>query len=164
MLCRCARHFFQTYIQNVEVFCTGAAVAHFLNCLLGASSETFTTEAQTLNNGLVNPENGTIQLLNGVPTGKKSNKKKKNKLPVSNSVNINSVATSINSTKGFNLEWKKLSVKSLWKALAEDSKKHFDSEILVENADQFLQWTGSNRTAILRRICNLAGIQLLLKV
>lgn len=158
MLCRCVRHYFQNYIQNVEVFYTGAAIAHFLNCLLG-SVLTGNQQIDTQTNEFINPLSETTNLISNA---KKSNKKKRNKIISGN--NISNSATTISTTKGTNLEWKKLSIKSLWKVLIEDSKQHYNFEILAENSDQFLQWSGTNRTSILRRVCNLLGIQLVLKV
>lgn len=142
---------------------TGAAIAHFLNCLLGSVSGNQQTEPQ--NNESVNAFSETGNVANGINNFKKSNKKKRNKaISENNTLNNNYLSNNISLIKGTNLEWKKLSYKSLWKELIEDSKQHYNYEILAENIDQFLQWSGAHRTAILRRICNLVGIQLVLKV
>ena len=38
LLVRAAKHIFTTYMQSVEMMGLSAAVAHFLNCLLGSNS------------------------------------------------------------------------------------------------------------------------------
>ncbi|XP_045448281.1 clustered mitochondria protein homolog [Melitaea cinxia] len=38
LLLRAAKHVYTPYLQGCEAMCTGAAAAHFLNCLLGASA------------------------------------------------------------------------------------------------------------------------------
>uniref|UniRef100_A0A915DZE8 Clu domain-containing protein n=1 Tax=Ditylenchus dipsaci TaxID=166011 RepID=A0A915DZE8_9BILA len=153
LVSRCARHFFQSYMQDIEATQTGASIAHFLNCLIGASNH----------QQAASPTQDTGELHT---ISKKSNKKSKRKTPLIvngwENVNINTTNKSNPSEKKSG-EWRKLTQKSLWKSLAEDAKQHYGYAMQAENCDQFVEWSQAQRVSVVRRVCGLTGIQLLLK-
>ncbi|KAI1724601.1 clustered mitochondria domain-containing protein [Ditylenchus destructor] len=139
LLCRCARHLFLVFMQNVDSMHTGAAVAHFLNCLMTSCSNT---------QSIIPTDTASHELLQQ----RKSNKKSKRKP---------SVVTGWDSSKANggldrkSSEWKKLTQKGLWSELIEDAAQHYGYKMIVENFDQFVEWSGAHRTSVLRRFCTL---------
>lgn len=90
--------------------------------------------------------------------------KKKRKAPSNNP----SAPTAVNSRgpRGFGqtTEWTQLTTEKLWKDLVEDVKSHYGVTMDATNCDQFLTWSAALRTPIVRRFCQLVGVQLLIRV
>jgi hypothetical protein len=144
LLCRCARHIFNEYIQSVESHLLSTAIAHFLNLLFGCSAP---------NNAASTPQMNEMDY-----NSRKYNKKKRRVL-------MSGFVSSSNSPTPKTNAWTKLTQKDLWQQMAEDSASHFGLEIPAKNANEFFEWAaGSRRLAVLRRICTITGIQLVLKV
>lgn len=137
-------------MQNVDSMQTGAAVAHFLNCLLAVTSQSTTQSSDTAGHDLLLQQ-------------RKSNKKSKRKTSlIVNGWDSSKASGGLDSKKSSS--WKKLSQKILWKELAEDALHHYGCKLTSENCDQFMEWSGTQKFSLLRRFCIIVGVQLQLKV
>uniref|UniRef100_A0A914DXN8 Clustered mitochondria protein homolog n=1 Tax=Acrobeloides nanus TaxID=290746 RepID=A0A914DXN8_9BILA len=149
LLCRSARHVYRKFIRSSQVENLGAAAAHFLNCLVGYhGAQTFPQPSSE------KLENGITETSAPAPVGqtqRKSKNKRKNR-------NI-SGQTETKQPE----EWTTMTIRSLWKDLTEDSDSHYGYRIEADHCDAFMEISGAQRIAIVRRFCMMNGIQLILK-
>uniref|UniRef100_A0A158R5N9 Clustered mitochondria protein homolog n=1 Tax=Syphacia muris TaxID=451379 RepID=A0A158R5N9_9BILA len=133
LLCRSAKHLFREYLQPVGAAHLAIAISHFLNCLLGKS-------------GPYSLGNGDESSINGVKKAKSTKKKKQS------------------SGNGKESEhWAQLSTKILWSRLISNMDSHYAYSSEAENLDAFTKEGKIQKTSILRRFCQLVGIQILLR-
>jgi len=134
LLVRAAKHIFTTYMQSVEIMGLSAAVAHFLNCLLGSNSSPLATlgadELQTK------------------PSSKRRNKRRGKQ---SASSNVDS------------MEWMQLTPKALWNLVKAELKSYWDWELGTDSIDATVEKYQVQKVSLLRAFCQRAGIQILLR-
>ncbi|VDK54673.1 unnamed protein product [Anisakis simplex] len=136
LICRSAKHVFRTYMQLVPAAHCGAAVSHFLNCLLGNSSA-----ASTSNGG-----DETTSSANNVRKARSTKRRRQ--------------AGGIGKE---NDDWTHLSSKTLWTNLCSESDSYYAFEITSENMDAYVTQNSLQKTSILRRFAQMVGIQMLLR-
>lgn len=133
LLVRAAKHIFTTYMQSVEMMGLSAAVAHFLNCLLGSNSSPLATlgadELQT-------------------KPSKRRNKRRGKQSPSSN---VDS------------MEWMQLAPKALWNLVKSELKSYWDWDLTTDSIDATVEKYQVQKVSILRSFCQRAGIQILLR-
>lgn len=126
----------------------GAAAANFLNCLVGHHGAQSTPLAgEKLENGPVEPPAP-------APVGqtqRKSKNRRKNR-QISGQPEPKQPE-----------EWTTVTIRSLWKDLADDSDSHYGYRIEADHSDAFMEISGAQRSAIVRRFCMMNGVQLILK-
>ena len=143
LVCRSTKHVFRGWLQSVEAGASAAAVAHFLNCLLGS----VTNPAPPAN------ANGLDELTLMRKAGNKAARRRRGAKTDSTDV------ASPNSAP-----WHSLSPKALWELVATEMDVYYGFQLPFEPAiDAFLDWSGVQRISLLRRFCKTVGIQLLLR-
>ncbi|VDD87948.1 unnamed protein product [Enterobius vermicularis] len=174
LLCRSAKHIFRGYLQPVSAAYLAASISHFLNCLLGntgpsalANSEevTFlTVKLKFLESLLVHreisfldfffffrsymlsPRSSLQPAVNGVKKTRSTKKKKQ-----------------LSGSGRECVFWAQLTSKILWSRLLSDMESHYTFSSEAENLDTFIAEGGIQKTSILRRFCQIVGIQILLR-
>uniref|UniRef100_A0A915BII9 Clustered mitochondria protein homolog n=3 Tax=Parascaris univalens TaxID=6257 RepID=A0A915BII9_PARUN len=134
LVCRSAKHVFRTYMQPVPAAHCGAAVSHFLNCLLG-------TSVASTSNG---EEASTT--LNGVKKARSTKRRKQT-----------------GGIGKENDDWTHLSSKLLWSKICSDSDSYYAFSITADSMDAYVAQNALQKTSILRRFTQIVGIQLLLR-
>ncbi|CAG9538278.1 unnamed protein product [Cercopithifilaria johnstoni] len=135
LLCRCAKHIFQGYLQPVSVAHTAAAVSHFLNCLLSPSTEPLSPSNEEL-----------FMPANGVRKSRSSKRRKQT-----------------NSGGKENDDWAQMSSHSLWERVKSNADFYYAFTVDEENIDAYLSTVGIQKTSFLRRFVQIVGIQMLLR-
>lgn len=133
LIVRAAKHIFTTYMQSVEMMGLSAAVAHFLNCLLGSNASPSATlgadELQT-------------------KPSKRRNKRRGKQSPSSN---VDS------------MEWMQLTPKALWNLIKAEMKSYWDWDLTTDSIDTTVEKYQVQKVSMLRAFCQRAGIQILLR-
>ncbi|MFH4976175.1 hypothetical protein AB6A40_002884 [Gnathostoma spinigerum] len=135
VICRSVKHIFRVYMQPVSAAHTAIAISHFLNCLLGSAS--------ALPLPLVDEG---VQISSGIRKSKSTKKKRH-----------------LNGNGKESDEWALTSAKMLWSRVCSEADSYYGYALEGENMDVFLAENGIQKTSVLRRFCQLNGVQILCK-
>ncbi|KAK0420690.1 hypothetical protein QR680_014829 [Steinernema hermaphroditum] len=144
LFARSAKHIFRPYVQDVPPSSFGAAVAHFLNCAFGAQPAT---------NGRVSPTQA-----DGATGAEESTKKPKKGKKKAGSAN--NVGGSYVGGRKVSDEWNQFTSRDFWKKVRIDCDYYYGFLIEEDSIDAFFEKNGISKTALLRRLCVMVGIQL----
>lgn len=134
LVCRSAKHIFRLYIQPVPAAHVAAAVSHFLNCLLGSSSGSTALCADEA-----------VLPVNNVKKSRSTKKRKQ-----------------MSGSKEGD-DWAQMTTKTLWTRIVADMDLHYAYTTNADSLDAFITEGAVQKTSILRRFCQICGVQILLR-
>lgn len=151
LIIRAAKHIFTSYMQNTEMMSMAAAISHFLNCFLTA------TTAVSHSGSLSESEALTKSGSSGGKQQRRQNKR---------SAGSKGGKPSFQCTQDNN-EWQLLTPKSLWSQIEKELKSYWDYELLPagahDSADPVVSHYRLQKISLLRAFCLKTGVQILLR-
>lgn len=131
LLCRCARHIFRDFVQAVDTHQSGAAIAHFLNCLVGSSTRTAAVAAADGGGGASNESAQLVANNNSVaqPPMRKPREGRKKRSKYGYMDNRSHILGAGSGPTPKTMAWTRLSQETLWKQIGDDSEAHFGLRI-----------------------------------
>ncbi|XP_045536704.1 clustered mitochondria protein homolog isoform X2 [Papilio machaon] len=139
LLLRAAKHIYTAYLQNCEAMCTGAAAAHFLNCLLGACPAPAAAPSEC-------PMPARAR-----PRGRRARRHPRAASPQQ------PAPTSPTA------HWQNLTPKSLFSQIKHELKAYWGYELNAENMDVVIEKHGLQKISLLRSFALKVGLQILLR-
>ncbi|CAB3261476.1 unnamed protein product [Arctia plantaginis] len=137
LVLRAAKHIYTAYLQGCEAMCIGAAVAHFLNCLIGGCA----TPALSAPDGPVAARGATRG-----GRGRRSRKHGYTPTPPSP-----------------NPDWQNLTPKSLFTQIKQELKAYWGYDLNADNMDSVIEKHGLQKISLLRSFALKVGLQLMLR-
>ncbi|XP_060803381.1 clustered mitochondria protein homolog [Amyelois transitella] len=134
LVLRAAKHIHTAYLQGCEAMCTGAAVAHFLNCLLGACAS-------------IQPGAGEAPVCARSGRGARSRRARRHHQPAPPPPS----------------DWQNLTHKSLFSQIRQELKAYWGYELNAENMDVVIEKNGLQKISLLRSFALKVGLQLMLR-
>lgn len=163
ILTRSAKHLFMSYIQGLDMSVNGAAISHFLNCLLLTGQPNYFASNSDPNNPILTyakfNTNGTgstgstnsasSNSNSGKSAGGRKNKRHNNRhhRRLQNESN----------------EWAALTSNLLWSNLRSEMASYYSCNVTCDDIDEMVTKYSLQKVTILRSFCLKTGIQLLLK-
>ncbi|KAJ2949005.1 hypothetical protein O0L34_g5945 [Tuta absoluta] len=140
LVLRAAKHIYTTYLQGCEPMCIGAAVAHFLNCLLGAcpTPSISASEAPAV-----------------ARAGKGSRGRRTRR--------HNASAPAPAPPTPAHPDWHNLTPKALFSQIRHELKAYWGYELNAENMDVVIEKNGLQKISLLRSFALKVGLQILLR-
>ncbi|XP_035440055.2 clustered mitochondria protein homolog isoform X1 [Spodoptera frugiperda] len=136
LLLRAAKHIYTAYLQGCEAMCIGAAVAHFLNCLLGACGSPALSAAE--GPGAARPTRG--------PRGRRARRHAHAAPPPDP-----------------HPDWQNLTPKSLFSQIKQELKAYWGYELNADSMDSVIEKHGLQKISLLRSFALKVGLQLMLR-
>ncbi|KAM3965120.1 LOW QUALITY PROTEIN: clustered mitochondria protein homolog [Aphomia sociella] len=146
LLLRAAKHVYTAYLQGCDAMCVGAAVAHFLNCLVGGCA--------SAGAGAGGPRGG-----GGPPggAGGRGGRGRRARRHHAAAAAAPSAATTHHS------DWRNLTQKSLFSQIKQELKAYWGYELNAENMDVVIEKHGLQKISLLRSFALKVGLQLMLR-
>ena len=162
ILTRSAKHLFMSYIQGLDMSVNGAAISHFLNCLLLTGQPNYFASNSDPNNPILTyakfNTNGTgstgssSSVTNSSNSGKSAGGRK-NKRHNRHHRRLQSESN----------EWATLTSNLLWSNLRTEMASYYSCSVHCDDIDEMVTKYSLQKVTILRSFCLKTGIQLLLK-
>ncbi|XP_026327477.1 clustered mitochondria protein homolog [Hyposmocoma kahamanoa] len=134
LVLRSAKHVYTTYLQGSDAMCTGAAVAHFLNCLLGACASPAPSACEA------------PAPARGGGRGGRGRRSKRPQPPASP-----------------HPEWQNLTPKALFSQIRHELKAYWGYELQSDNMESIIEKHGLQKISLLRSFALKVGLQMLLR-
>ncbi|CAH0585711.1 unnamed protein product [Chrysodeixis includens] len=143
LLLRAAKHIYTGYLQGCEAMCIGAAVAHFLSCLIGACPNP--AAGVTEGPGSVRGARGA-----GPPRGGRGRRARR-------------LAHSTPAPPSPHPDWQNLTPKALFTQIKQELKAYWGYELNAESMDSVIEKHGLQKISLLRSFALKVGLQLMLR-
>lgn len=137
LLLRAAKHIYTTYLQSCEPMCIGAAVAHFLNCVLGACASPALSTPEGPGAGRGSARGG---------RGRRARRHAHNTAPASP-----------------HPDWQNLTPRSLFAQIKQELKAYWGYELNADSMDSVIEKHGLQKISLLRSFALKVGLQLMLR-
>ncbi|XP_049873829.1 clustered mitochondria protein homolog [Pectinophora gossypiella] len=135
LVLRAAKHIYTTYLQGCEAMCVGSAVAHFLNCLVGACA------APTPGAGAAGAAPGAGRAARP-PRGRRARARP---------------------PPAAAPDWHNLTPKTLFSQIRHELKAYWGYELNAENMDAVIEKHGLQKISLLRSFALKVGLQIMLR-
>lgn len=145
LLLRAAKHIYTTYLQGCEPMCIGVAVAHFLNCLVGACPAPAVSVAES-----VGAARGS-----GARGGR--GRRARRHATATNASGAAATAASPHS------DWRNLTPKALFAQIKQELKAYWGYELNAESMDSVIEKNDLQKISLLRSFALKVGLQVVLR-
>lgn len=137
LLLRAAKHLYTAYLQGCEPMCIGTAVAHFLNCLLGACPTPGISPAEGVAGG------------RGAGRGGRGRRSRKH-------AHSQPAASPLP-------DWQNLTPKSLFAQIKQELKAYWGYDLNAENMESIIEKHSIQKISLLRSFALKVGLQVMLR-
>ncbi|XP_038210075.1 clustered mitochondria protein homolog, partial [Zerene cesonia] len=137
LILRAAKHVYTTYLQGCEAMCTGAAVSHFLNCLLGACGSPVAPAGEA-----------PAAARSTRPRGRRARRARHASPP---------------SPASPSPDWQNLTPKALFAQIKQELKAYWGYDLNAENMDAVIEKHGLQKISLLRSFAIKVGLQVMLR-
>ncbi|CAH2096174.1 unnamed protein product [Euphydryas editha] len=138
LLLRAAKHVYTPYLQGCEPMCTGAAVAHFLNCFLGACPS---------------PAPGAPEAPGKAPARPRGRRAKK----------THHASPAAPASPPPSPDWQNLTPKALFAQIKQELKAYWGYELTADSMDAVIEKHSLQKISLLRSFALKVGLQVLLR-
>ncbi|XP_052753173.1 LOW QUALITY PROTEIN: clustered mitochondria protein homolog [Galleria mellonella] len=143
LLLRAAKHIYTAYLQGCEPMCVGAAVAHFLNCLVGGCASAGAGAAET------------PAAARGGGRGARGRRARRHHAAAAPAAAAAAAAPAS--------DWRNLTQKSLFSQIKQELKAYWGYELNAENMDAVIEKHGLQKISLLRSFALKVGLQIMLR-
>ncbi|XP_059052836.1 clustered mitochondria protein homolog isoform X2 [Achroia grisella] len=147
LLLRAAKHVYTVYLQGCEALCVGAAVAHFLNCLVGACAAAGAGAADV----------PAAARAAGGGRGARARRARRHHAAAAPAAAAPPAAARAAP------DWRNLTHKSLFSQIRQELKAYWGYELNAENMDAVIEKHGLQKISLLRSFALKVGLQIMLR-